>query len=256
MQRTGAVVVAGSRPPPRRPGHRRRPRARGAPRDRLGAVVGGRGPRAARGRGDRAASWRRRPGPRCRRPWPGSPACAPRSGRAGSRRPSSGRACGSAAGRSPAAARRPPSSTSPASRSRSCGRCTSATGRGRSPSTSSAPTRSRAGCSRSCPAARCARWPATSGRGCRPSGAAPTTWPPPRSCGATWSRSLAEREGVVDLAELREWLARPARRVLAPLPAAARAPPRAARTAPASTGCCARVAPCSTSARPPRCASA
>ncbi len=50
-------------PAPRRAGHLRRPGARCAARDRLGALVGGRGPRAARSRGDRA---RRRAAPRGR----------------------------------------------------------------------------------------------------------------------------------------------------------------------------------------------
>ena len=122
-----------------------------------------------------------------------------------------------------------PSSTSPASRSRSCGRCTRATGRGRSPSTSSAPTRSPAGCSRSCPAATLRALAGYFGAGVPPlrrsaDHVAATAF--------VWRHLvalLAEREGVVDLAELREWLARPARRVPAPLAAAARAPPRAAR---------------------------
>ena len=47
--------------------------------------------------------------------------------------------------------------------------------------------------------------------GAAPAGAAPTTWSPPRSSGATWSRSLAEREGVVGLDELATgWRGRPA----------------------------------------------
>ena len=50
--------------------------ARGAlARDRLGAVVGGRGPRAARRRGDRPRRGAAARGRRCRPPWPGSPGC-------------------------------------------------------------------------------------------------------------------------------------------------------------------------------------
>jgi hypothetical protein len=66
---------------------------------------------------------------------------------------------------------------------------------------------------------------------------------------------LADREGVDSLDELRDWLARPARRCPRrfPLPRELR---RSCPTAPASTACCGRAAACSTSARPRPCASA
>ena len=131
------------------------------------------------------------------------------------------------------------SSTSPASRNRSCARCTSAMGRGRSLSASSARTPSPAGCSPSCLAARCARWPDTSAPPCRSCAAARITRPPPRACGGTWSRLLAEREGVVTSPASTTGLRCPpiAHRAASRSPASAGA---SCRTGRASTGCCAR----------------
>ena len=134
-------------------------------------------------------------------------------------------------------------------------RCTSATGTRGSPSISSAPTRSPAGCSRSCPAARCERSPATSGPRCPRCAAAPTTWPPPPSCGATWSRcSPSAKVSSTSASSERGWHGRPdAPRAAGPSRASAAS---SCRTARVSIGCCAPAGPCCTSARPPPCASA
>ena len=193
-------------------------------------VVGGRGPRADRRRGDRARRGSAARGRRAARRGPAH--------RAAHRGVGARDRAGPGVGTPPARGRTRSRTARPRARRRPLRPLRGAVpaGAARAPRRGPVPPRPRLHARHRLPAAPGAAPPHAAragrllrGRRCRPCAAAPTTWSPPRSCGATWSRCWpSARASSASTSSASGWRGRPAaspRR----FPLAARAPPRAAR---------------------------